>query len=244
MVQVSVSGFGSSRLTITDPTFITGQASKIQLLINDQPTGNPYPGNTGDGLLISYGYVPYQGQTNLPASINIEGSNYGSICVSDLGSGGGITGNPYLAPLQHIPINKKNIINDDIFNNLELMIFSNFNVDSGFVKFNPILNGNLDNIINLSGSTFDNLSRAFYSMSSQELNFSYDGLQISIPRKVFIPIVAKITDKSSSIFQFGEYVMIIFSRGIISEKENVTGYYSNGNSSISVYRLKNRPTIK
>jgi hypothetical protein len=35
--------------------------------------------------------------------------------------------------------------------------------------------------------------------------------------------------------------LVIFSRGIITEKENRTGYFSYGKCSISIYRLPNRP---
>ena len=184
--------------------------------------------------------MPYQ-STNLPTSINIAGIDYGSICVSDLGTGGGIEGDPYLTPLQHIAVNNTDI-NDNIFNNIEPLIYSNFNINSGFLKSDPIITGSLDNVITLSGSTVDNLSRGFYTKSSQELNFSCEGLQDAVPRKVFIPILAKIKDKSSSIFQYGEYIMIIFSRATIIEKENITG--TNAGNSISIFRLKNRPIIK
>ena len=73
------------------------------------------------------------------------------------------------------------------------------------------------------------------------MKFVSEGLQTAVGRKVYIPILARVNDPTNTMYLHGEYVMVIFSRAVLSEKENLTGYFSGGNCSIAVYRLPNKP---
>jgi photosystem II stability/assembly factor-like uncharacterized protein len=209
----------------------------IQLLI--QETALTYEG-AGSGILISYNRIPLQCQT-LPPTLTIEPvSSPSFMYVSNLGSGGGTAGEPYEIPLEHIPVNSSSIDNDNLFNNLIHMQLANYLIDSGFVQLPVTIPGNFSGKeFTLSSPTTDNLSRSFYSHCSCELKFRAEGLQKTVPRKIYLPMIAKV--KNSSLFMSGEYVLIIFSRPSITDKENITGYFTGGNCSISVYRLPNRP---
>jgi hypothetical protein len=242
--QISVTGFGTNTITINDPSWVLGNTITIQLLVNQNVL--PFPDDASvppDGLLISYNYVPPQCQMNLPATLTVSPAVVPSVMyISNLGSGGGITGEPYLTPLQHIPIGDPTIVaGDNIFSNIDFMQFSNFSIDSGFAQVPVSIPGSFADSIVLSSATLDAAVRSFYSIAFKEFIFSGEGLQFSTPRKVFLPIIARVNDPTNKIYMHGEYVLVIFSRGIITETENRTGYFSNGNCSISIYRLPNRP---
>jgi hypothetical protein len=97
--------------------------------------------------------------------------------------------------------------------------------------------------IRFSSPSVDQNSRPFYSQCSQKISFTAEGLQLAIPRKVYIPVIVKVKN-SNTIFTANEYLMAIFSRTILTDKENKTGIFANGNCAVSVYRLQNRPIKK
>jgi photosystem II stability/assembly factor-like uncharacterized protein len=244
MHQITVdSGFGTSSITVTDLNWVPSTTVYIQLLVNQTTLPNPDDASvTPDGLLISYNYVPPQCQTNLPSTLSVSPVITPPIMyVSNLGSGGGTEGQPYLTPLQHIPIADPTIIGDSIFSNLDPLQFANFTVESGFIQLPVYVPGSFGDIITFSVAAIDKVPRSYYSVASKEVIFQSEGLQLALPRKVFFATVARVNDPSNRIYMHGEYVILIFSRGVISETENQTGYYAGGNCSISIYRLPNRP---
>lgn len=214
-----------------DPPFTTEVS--IQLLIKEVLS-------TGT-LTVGYNYVPSQCQ-NLSNTLTIEPiSGPLNLYVSNLGSGGGAEGEPYSLPLEHIPVNSATIMNDQIFNNFVQMQLANYMVSGGFMQLPVNVPGSfLGSPITLSGVTQDSQERIFYSACSRELVFETEGLQLAVPRKVYLPLVARVQG-GNSLFMNGEYILVIFSRPVISDKGNKTGYFANGNCSISVYRLPNRP---
>jgi photosystem II stability/assembly factor-like uncharacterized protein len=238
MVQVSVSEFGLNTLTITDPGFnpVTDTAI-IQLLV--QETQFTYPNaNNNDGLLISYNYTIPQTQSNLTSNLNVKIiTSPAYMYITNIGVGGGNTGDPYITPCQHIPANST--YGDEILNNIESLIFSSYKIDSGLAKVPINITSKLGNI-SLSGVSVDKMARYFYSSVSEKLNWACEGLQVSQPRKVFIPVIAEIIETENNIFSLGEEILIIFSSLIISGSNN----YFGRSMSCSIYRINNRPIIK
>jgi photosystem II stability/assembly factor-like uncharacterized protein len=214
-----------------DPAFTT-QVS-IQLLIKEAlPAGT---------LTVGYNYVPSQCQS-VPDTLTIEPiSGPLNLYVSNLGSGGGTEGEPYSLPLEHIPVNSDTITNDQVFSNLVQLQLANYMVSGGFLQLPVNVPGSfLGSAVTFSGVTQDALGRIFYSTCSKELVFEAEGLQLAVPRKVYLPVVARVQG-DNSLFMNGEYVLVIFSRPVVSDRENKTGYFTNGDCAVSVYRFPNRP---
>lgn len=210
----------------------SGQDVKIQLTIKDLSLSGT--------MSVAYKYIPFQTQ-NLPASLVVDPVHISeNIYVSNLGSGGGRTSSPYDLPLEHLPINGS-LDDDKIFSNFIDLKLSNYFVTTGFLKVPASKPASFNNSsITLSSPSLDNLGRAYFSQCSQTLKFEGESLQIPVARKVFIPVLARVGENTST-FVKNEYILLIFSRSVLTENENITGWYSGGNSVIAVYRLPNRP---
>lgn len=239
MYPVQVSGFGTATLTLTFSTTVTGTFA-VQVLVGQ--TSLLYADDVAnDGLQIAYTYHPYTSMTTLPASVSltvVETSP--SVCVSALGSGGS-GGEPYSNPMEFIPTNNSTILNDGFFSNYDKLRFSSFSVDSGFVSMPAIIPKKFSDTITLSSLTVDNMNRPFYSACSEQFEVFVEGLQMALPRKVYLPVLARVKDPSNTIFMTGEYVLVVFCRTFTTETENSVGYISGNHDSIAVYRLPNRP---
>lgn len=243
LTDATVSGFGTSDATVQFSLYFNSTFT-IQLLIEENELRNSVD-NDNDGLLISYNYVPHQSVENAPTSVTLETVLQPNMMyVSNLGTGGGTEGEPYGNPLEHIPVNDSLIGSDGIFNNLNPMRFHNFMVDSGFVQLPIKVPGTFEDSFTLSTPIVDNLGRAFYSTCSISPQFSAEGLIVGVPRKAYIPVLTRVLNASDNKLLVGEYLMVIFSRPLTSERENTVGYTSGGNDSIAVYRLPNKPIGK
>lgn len=239
MYPVQISGFGTSTLTLTFSTTVTGIFS-IQVLVGQTALPNP-DDIANDGLQIAYTYLPSTGIIALPSSVSMDIVEVSpSVYVSTLGSGGS-GGEPYSNPMEFIPTNNSTILNDGFFSNYDKLRFSSFSVDSGFVSMPATIPKKFSDTITLSSLTVDNMNRPFYSACSEQFEVSVEGLQMAIPRKVYLPVLARIKDPTSTIFMTGEYVLVVFCRTFMTETTNSTGFISGNHDSIAVYRLPNRP---
>lgn len=201
---------------------------------------------TGDGLMIGYNYIPYQTIPGLPTTLTVEMATVPkNIYISNLGTGGSLfTREPYDNPLVQIPINDSTIANDAVFYNVDLFRFPDFSIDNGFVQMPVYVPGSFGENITLSSSALDNLSRTYYSIANKEFKFTTEAIKIGIARKIFIPIIARISSASDNKLLRGEYVLLIVSRNAFLNTENYTGYEEDGNSVIAVYRLPNKPLLR
>jgi hypothetical protein len=160
--------------------------------------------------------------------------------ISNLGSGGGEEG-PYNLPIEHLPLNSDSLLNDQRFSNLVQMQLANYFITDGFLQLPINVPATFfGSTITLSSPSQDNFNRIFYSTCSKELKFEGEGLQLAVPRKVYVPVLARVRE-GNSIFMDGEYILVIFSRHVLTDSENKAGYFAGGNCSIAVYRLPNRP---
>ena len=232
MINVDVARNSDLHKITLVPNVPTTLDATIQLLIKETIL-------TGS-LRVGYNYTPYQSQNSLPLELVIEPIQGPlNIYASNLGSGGGTDGEPYELPLEHLPVNS-DLADDKIFSNTVQLQLANYFVSSGFIQIPITVPGSLGSSITLSSQALDKQNRSFYSVCSKELKFVGEGLQLAVPRKVYLPIIARVKE-GNSVFMNGEYILVIFSRPVINEKENVTGYFANGNCSIAVYRFPNRP---
>lgn len=243
-VECTVTGIGTNsiKLTFDDPHtndwYVTVQVLVLQNVLNYQAAG--------DGLLIGYNYNPYQSVSDLPLNLTVETVTKPTVLnISNLGTGGSsFEQKPYNHPLIHIPTNDSLVSDDNEFYNMDLLRFSNFTVDSGFAQMPVFIPGSFGEELELSIIAEDSDQRAFYSVCSKDFQFITEGIEIAVPRKIFIGVIARVKESSDDKLLKGEYVLLIISRNELLELGNYTGYSVNDKSVIAVYRLPNKPIIR
>jgi hypothetical protein len=208
-----------------------------------------------------YKYRPFQTVESLPENLTVEVmSTPDFVYVSNLGTGATnlIKKEPYENPIQHIPVNDEELANDNIFSNVDDLDFTNFSVDTGFVKLPGIVSRKIgeDVILSDPNNIGDRLGRTFYTVASQEFRFQAEALIHPVPRKVFIPVLARIRSDITSPFIRGELVLLVFSKVFKARTENEIGifddeneeyspgYFEEADTAIGVYRLLNSPTVR
>jgi hypothetical protein len=185
-------------------------------------------------LSAGYKYVPYQTQ-ELPVSLTVEPVSVPtSMYVSTAGAGGGNQG-VFDIPIEHIPVNNSDITSDKKFSNLIEMQLANYLVNSGFVQLPVLIPGTfLGSSISLTSIQTDSEERSYYSNCSRDINFYSEGLQSPVARKMYVPTLMRVTE-DTSLFKKGEYVLVVFSKTSLTEKENTVN-----SDCISIYRVPGR----
>lgn len=208
-----------------------------------------------------YKYRPFQTVEALPSSLTVEiMSTPDFICVSNLGTGGSnkIKKDPYENPIEHIPVNDQELATDNIFSNVDDLDFTNWSVDTGYVKLPALISRKVGEDIVLSGpnNIGDRLGRTFYTECSEEFRFQAETLLHPVPRKVYMPMLARIRSDLTAPFIRGELVLIVFSKVFKARVENEVGafddenteyspgYFEESKTAIGVYRLLNSPTVR
>jgi photosystem II stability/assembly factor-like uncharacterized protein len=244
-VECTVTGIGTNSIELTfddphtDNWYVTVQVLVLQSTLT-------YENDDEDGLLIGYNYAPYQSITDLPLNLTVETVTKPTVLnISNLGTGGSsFEQKPYDHPLIHIPTNDSLVSDDNEFYNMDLLRFSNFTIDSGFAQMPVFVPGSFGEELELSIIAEDSDQRAFYSVCSKDFQFITEGLEIAVPRKVFIGVIARVKESSDGKLLRGEYVLLVISRNELLELGNYTGYSANDKSVIAVYRLPNKPIVR
>lgn len=215
----------------------------------------------GSTLDVYYNYVAYQPVRGLPKELKVDiVKSSDHVYISNLGTGANprIKGLPYEIPVEHISVNDDEVKSDNMFSNVDDLEFSNFSVDTGFVKMPAIISRKFGGDVTLSNpnNIGDRLGRPFYAKSSEELLFQCESLSVSSPRKVFVPMLARVQNDMVSPFVRGEIVLLIFSKVYKARPDNLTGYYEEletyttedlgevPETAISIYKLNNRPLVR
>jgi len=241
MYEVDISGLGTDTVTLQLPiNLVVGDIVTIQTLVLQDEF---YYQSTGDGLLIGYNYTPYQSIMDPPSSLTVEPVlRSGNVIISNAGDGGSLYGtNPYENPLIHIPLDDITLIDDQQIYNIEPLRFSNFSIDSGYVKMPGYIPGNLGEELVFTVSDSDQQGRYYYTQCSKEFSYTTEQLMVGSPRKIFMGMLARVKACSDGKLLRGEYVLVIFSRSGYLGLDNITGYLTEDSSIVAVYRLPNKP---
>ena len=210
---------------------------------------------------VFYKYTPYQSVANLPKEMRVEILKCSDfVYITNLGTGSSdlISGEPYAVPAEHIPVNSDDVFNDNFFSNVDDLDFANFRIDTGFVKLPAIISQYVgDDLVFIQpNNAGDKLGRPFYKQCSSDIIYHCEDLTISTPRKVFIPFLARVRSKMTYPFMRGELVLVLFSKTYKARSENKTGFYDdtkteylpgyieNADTSISLFRLVNKPIVR
>jgi hypothetical protein len=256
----SVTGLGTPTIVVTfdDRKTTTPGTILIPILVKL----DTLPGITNTPVSsVFYKYVPYQSIANLPSDMTVEIiKNSDFVYITNLGTGSSdlIPGEPYAIPAEHIPVNSSEVFNDNFFSNVDDIDFSNFRVDTGFVKLPAIISQYVGDDLTFSqpNNAGDKLGRPYYQGCSSDIIFRCESLTISTPRKVFIPFLARVRSKMTYPFLRGELILVIFSKTYRARSENKTGFYDdtdteylpgyveNADTSIALYRLINKPLVR
>jgi hypothetical protein len=210
---------------------------------------------------VLYRYRPYQTLNSLPDTLDVEIMKCSEfLYISNLGTGAtsDIKGEPYESPIEHIPVNDPNFLNENMFTNVDDLDFNNFSVDSGFVKLPALIGRTVGSFITLSqpNNVGDKLGRAYYAGCSEDFRIQAEHMSVANPRKVFIPMLARIRSDVTTPFVRGELVLLIFSKVYKARTENQVGFFEdedteyqpgyveNAETSVGIYRLLNKPVVR
>jgi photosystem II stability/assembly factor-like uncharacterized protein len=233
-----VSGLGTSSIILQINGSIQWSPSGNQVEAQFTALQITKPANS---LVIAYNYTPSLSVTTLPAQVSVEMVTKPSlIYISDLGSGAGSSGYPYINPLEHIPVNDNTITDDAVFNNMSPIVFNNFSVDTGFVQMPIYVPADTGDTFTLSSPTADVMGRSYFSGCSKTMTFTTEGLTKPVIRKIYVAAVIRVMASPDSKFLPGEFLLAILSRDS-NTLDNFTGYIPNANSVVAVYRLPNKP---
>ena len=261
MVPVaSITNLGTSSVIVTiDPRKAVGSGTILVPLLVKLAT-LPYLAASSVATAF-YKFVPYQTVGNLPAELTVEILNMSDfVYITNLGTGASevIRGEPYEIPAEHIAVNDDSVQNDNTFSNVDDLDFNNFRIDTGFVKMPGILSQYVgeDLVLSKPNNIGDKVGRSFYAVSSVDVVAQSESMTIGTPRKVFVPMVARVRSDVTYPFVRGELVLLIFSKVYKARLDNKTGYFEdtdteyapgyieNAETAISVYRLVNRPLVR
>lgn len=261
MLPISkVEGLGTSSITVyfDERKTVTSGSMLIPLLIKLDTLPGISPTSEAS---VFYKYVPYQSVANLPEEMKVEILKCSDfVYITNLGTGSSdlIAGEPYAIPAEHIPVNSDDVFNDNFFSNVDDLDFANFRIDTGFVKLPAIVSQYVGEDLTFTqpNNAGDKLGRPFYKACSSDIIYHCEDLTISTPRKVFVPFLARIRSSITYPFLRGELVLVLFSKTYKARSENKTGYYDdtrteylpgyieNADTSISLFRLINKPIVR
>lgn len=256
----SVEGLGTSTLTINMDPRVSIKSGKVYVPILVKMNDLPSLVDTSKAY-VYYKYIPYQTVKTLPSELSLEVVKCSEfVYISNLGTGSSnvIKPEPYEMPIEHIAVNDSTILNDNMFSNVDDINMSTYTVDTGFLKLPAIISRTIgsDIILSSPNNVGDNLGRTYYTKCSEDITFEAERLDKSTPRKVFIPMLARIRSDITTPFLRGELVLVVFSKAYKARVENKTGYYYDNDTeyqegyyeyvdtAISVYRLVNKPLVR
>lgn len=259
----SVTGLGTSSITITfdERKTITSGMLLVPLLVKLDTLPGLDNTSVSPTASVFYKYSPYQTIANLPDELKVEILKCSDfVYITNLGTGSSdtIKGEPYAVPAEHISVNSEDVFNDNFFSNVDDLDFANYRIDTGFIKLPAIISQYVgeDLIFSNPNNIGDKLGRAFYQTCSSDIIYHCEDMTISTPRKVFIPMIARVRSNVLYPFLRGELVLVVFSKTYRARTENKTGYYDDtdieyapgyteeADTSISLYRLTNKPLVR
>jgi len=256
----SVDGLGTSAVTVhlSPEKSVNAGTVLVPLLVKF----NTLPALADDSLAYAfYKFRPVQTVGSLPGSMKLEVLKTSDfVFVTNLGTGSSnfIEGVPYVVPAEQIGVNDDGVDSDNMFSNVDDMDFATYSVDTGFVKLPATIANYVGEDITLSSpnNVGDRLGRTFYTTCDVDVYAQAEGMAISTPRKVFVPMVARVRSDLTSPVSRGEVVLILMSKVYKARTENAAGYFEDGNeeyspgyteeadTAICVYRLTNKPMLR
>ena len=256
----SVDGLGTSGVTVhlSPEKSVNAGTVLIPLLVKF----STLPSLSEDSQAYAfYKFRPVQTVGSLPSSLRLEVLKTSDfVYVTNLGTGSSnfIEGVPYVVPAEQIGVNDDTVDSDNMFSNVDDMDFSTYSVTTGFVRLPATIANYVgeDMTLSVPNNVGDRLGRTFYTDCDIKVFAQCEGMAISTPRKVFLPMVARVRSDVVAPVERGEIVLILMSKVYKARTENATGFfedeneeYSPGyseeaNTAICIYRLTNKPLLR
>jgi len=260
MPVATVDGLGTSAITVylSPEKSINAGTVLVPLLVKlatvPDPSGNPL-------AYAFYRYRPVQTVGSLPEELVVEILKCSDfVYVTNLGTGSSnlIKGVPYEIPAEQIAVNDDTVVDDNFFSNIDDMNFEEYNVDTGFVKLPALISNYVGDDVTLSApnNVGDRIGRTFYTACDTEIYAEGESMSISTPRKIFVPMLARVRSAVTSPIVRGEVVLLVASKVYKARTDNLAGYFTDENeeyasgyteeakTAICVYRLTNKPLVR
>lgn len=260
MPIASVDGLGTSAITATLSPEKSINAGTVLVPILVKMATLPSLSETSQ-VYSFYKYRPVQTVGNLPEELVVEvlkGSDF--VYITNLGTGASniVEGVPYEVPAEQIGVNDDTVVNDNMFSNVDDMDFAAYSVDTGFVKLPATIANYVGEDMTLSSpnNVGDRLGRSFYTDCNVDVYAQCDSMAISTPRKVFLPMVARVRSAVTSPLLRGEIVLLVMSKVYKARTDNIAGWFQDkgeeyapgyteeAKTAICVYRLMNKPIVR
>jgi len=256
----SVDGLGTTTVTATlsPEKSISAGTVLVPILVKMATVPNLSANSQAN---VFYKYRPVQTVGSLPSEMKLEilkGSDF--VYITNLGTGSSavVKGVPYEVPAEQIGVNDNSVVNDNMFSNVDDMDFATYSVDTGFVKLPATITSYVGEDMTLSApnNAGDRMGRSFYTSCDIDVYAQCDSMAISTPRKVFLPLLARVRSALTSPVVRGEIVLVLFSKVYKARTENVVGWFADDNeeyapgyieeakTAICVYRLTNKPLVR
>jgi len=240
----SISGIGTSSITISlESGLVTGSTIMVPLLIRE--TAFPNSLETSQAQVF-YRTTVNQTVDGLPSTLELEIlENPKLMYLSNLGTGGGLEGEPYSNPLKDIAVNDDTVTAENFYYNVNGLDLSSFSVEGGFVSLPLRVFRNVGESMTLSSPNNDKLGRSFYQNSDEKLVYTAEGMSLGNPRKIFVPMLARVQSDITSPFVRGETVMVVVSKSLNTETTNEIRVGSDTtDTAVGVYRVPGLPLTR
>lgn len=256
----SVDGLGTSAVTVTLSPDKSINAGTVLVPLLVKMSTLPSLSETSQAWAF-YKFRPMQTVGNLPDELVLEvmkGSDFTYVTNMGTGASNFVKGMPYVIPAEQIGVNDDTVVSDNMFSNVDDMDFATYTVDTGFVRLPSIISNYVGEDITLSApnNVGDRMGRTFYTACDVEVHSQAEPMTISTPRKVFVPMVARVRSDVTSPLMRGELVLLVFSKVYKARVDNATGWYEDdgqeyspgyseeAKTAICVYRLTNKPIVR
>ena len=230
---------GENGISIADTGYLI-----VPALVQDTKLVNN--SNTSYAEVI-YRHKVSQTVDSLPSSMSFELLNVSpSMYLSDLGYGGGLKSSLYSNPLKQIGINDPSIATESFFHNLFGLNMAGGLYEGGGILTLPMhLYRTAGKDISLSGPTSDQFGRHMYTLSDTQLLFKAAGMTLPTPRKIFVPMLAKVTSSTTSPVLRGEVVLLVASQPRNTDLDNTLSINSTSSTAcVTIYRIPGMPLIR
>lgn len=247
--SVPITGFGTDTITIALKTGVgganisTSASLMVPALVQDTTFVNS---TTTSYAEVLYRTVVPQATDNLPNYLSFEVLSMGnSMHVSNLGFGGGLTGMPYANPLMQIAIPDDTVGTESFYHNLFGMNTKDISEDGGYLTLPMYQCRSVGSTLTLSAPKSDMFGRYFYTQADSQLVFKAAGMNMPQPRKMFVPMLARIVSSVTSPVLRGEVVLLVVSQSKNTDTTNTMMVGPNGGgAAIAMYRVPGMPLTR
>lgn len=247
-MSVKATGFGTNSVTfdLMPSTTISLSSSGTVMVALYIKEGSLVHSDSNSSAEVYYRSRVPQTLDNLPSTMELEVLNVSpNLYVSNLGQGGGIGGTVYENALEQIPVNDTKVSTESFYFNLSGLKMAALTEEEGLAILPMSLYRTVGGKLTVSNPSRDNFGRTFYQSTDVPLVFKAAPLTLGNPRKIFVPMLVRVTSSIVSPVLRGEVLLAIVSKSANTELENTVKMGSaNSGAALALYRVQGMPLIR